>query len=160
MRYNQLDSIVEVVPGQRLVARRTLRAEEDYLRDHFPKFPVMPGVMMLESLFQAAMWLVRIEDGFSSALVTLKEAKNVKFGDFLAPGETLEITAEWGKIEGRLVSVKASARKENRLTVAARLVLEKTSTGDPDRLQTDDFIQKYSKLQFSRLFGQANLVKS
>ncbi|MFM8397602.1 MAG: 3-hydroxyacyl-ACP dehydratase FabZ family protein, partial [Pirellula sp.] len=51
VRYRQLDKIIELVPGERIVATRELRKDEDYLRDHFPLFPVMPGVMMLEALF-------------------------------------------------------------------------------------------------------------
>ena len=47
MKYRQLDRIVSLDPGQRIVAERTLRADEEYLKDHFPRFPVMPGVMML-----------------------------------------------------------------------------------------------------------------
>jgi 3-hydroxyacyl-[acyl-carrier-protein] dehydratase len=36
-----------------------LRPDEDYLRDHFPLFPVMPGVLMLEAMYQASCWLIR-----------------------------------------------------------------------------------------------------
>ena len=75
MRFRQLDTITELDPGKRIVARRTLHAEEDYLRDHFPHFPVMPGVMMLEAAYQAAMWMVRTGDDFAHPLVLMREAK-------------------------------------------------------------------------------------
>jgi len=48
MKYRQLDRITSLDPGKRLTAERTLHKDEEYLRDHFPCFPVMPGVMMLE----------------------------------------------------------------------------------------------------------------
>ncbi|MFN9627387.1 MAG: beta-hydroxyacyl-ACP dehydratase, partial [Planctomycetota bacterium] len=70
MRYRQLDKIIELVPGERIVATRELRKDEDYLRDHFPLFPVMPGVMMLEALFQASMWLVHATDNFEHSMLT------------------------------------------------------------------------------------------
>ncbi|MFN9913857.1 MAG: beta-hydroxyacyl-ACP dehydratase, partial [Pirellulaceae bacterium] len=54
MKFRQIDRILEVVPGERLGAIRTLRADEEYLKDHFPLFPVMPGGLMLEALYQAA----------------------------------------------------------------------------------------------------------
>ncbi len=111
MRYSQLDRLISLEPGKRLVATRTLRAEEEYLKDHFPNFPVMPGVMMLEALHQAAIWMIRTGEEFASPLVMLKEARNVKFGDFLSPNETLEVTAELVKQEGNVYTVKASADK-------------------------------------------------
>ncbi len=160
MRYSQLDQITQLIPGEKLVATRTLRPDEDYLRDHFPRFPVMPGVMMLEALHQAAIWLVRAGDDFATPLVTLREARSVKFGDFLSPGETLEITAELVKSVDDLVTVKARATKGERTTVSARLILQKTLSGDPERLGTDEFIRQATKWQFSELFGSAVSAKA
>lgn len=153
MKYCQLDRILELDPGKRLVAQRTLRAEEEYLRDHFPKFPVMPGVMMLEALYQAAVWMVRTGEDFASPVVLLKEAKSVKFGDFLCPGETLNITVERFKEDGPLVTVKAFAEKGGKTSVMARLVLEKCSTHLPERLGTDPLMRRVSREKFERLFG-------
>ena len=79
MKYRQLDRILSLVPGKRIVAERTLRAEEEYLKDHFPRFPVMPGVMMLEALHQAAIWMIRVGDDFQHPIVLLREVRNVKF---------------------------------------------------------------------------------
>ena len=154
MRFRQIDSITELVPGQRIVARRTLRAEEDYLRDHFPHFPVMPGVMMLEACYQAAMWMVRTGEDFAHPLVMMREVKQVKFGDFLAPGETLEITAETVKEEGSRVTVKVVARKGERTTVSARLILEKQLTNFDPRLEADADISSLARHQFKQLFGE------
>jgi 3-hydroxyacyl-[acyl-carrier-protein] dehydratase len=158
MRYSQLDRIVELDPGRRLVAQRTLRAEEDYLADHFPKFPVMPGVMMLEALHQAAMWMIRTGEDFAVPLVTLKEARNVKFGDFLSPGETLDVTVQWLRDDGPLVTVKAIGEKAGRGTVQAKLVLEKCSTHLAERLATDAFVAANSRKQFEKLFGPLNQI--
>ncbi|QEG39035.1 3-hydroxyacyl-[acyl-carrier-protein] dehydratase FabZ [Roseimaritima ulvae] len=154
MRYSQLETITELVPGRKLVATRTLQANEHYLLDHFPRFPVMPGVMMLEALHQAAFWMIYTGDDFAYPLVLLREAKGVKFGDFLAPGETLVVTAEWMKEADNIVTVKAKACKGDKTTVSARLILEKKLTGDPDRLATDEFVRGQMKKQFSELFGQ------
>jgi 3-hydroxyacyl-[acyl-carrier-protein] dehydratase len=153
MKYRQIDRITSLEPGQKLTAERTLCAEEEYLKDHFPRFPVMPGVMMLEALHQAAMWLVKSGDRFESPLVLLREVRSVKFGDFLAPGDTLQVTAETVKESGNLVTVKATATKEGRTTVSARLILEKTVTGDPEHLGTDADVRERSEKQFNELFG-------
>jgi 3-hydroxyacyl-[acyl-carrier-protein] dehydratase len=155
MRYRQLDRMISLDPGKRLVAQRTLLPEEDYLRDHFPKFPVMPGVMMLEALHQAAIWMIRTGDDFQSPLVLLREAKAVKFGDFLCPGETLEITAELVKEEGTVCTVKAFAEKNGKTTVSARLVLEKCSTNQPAWIGTDAVVRDLARQKFAELYGEA-----
>ncbi|SMP39241.1 3-hydroxyacyl-[acyl-carrier-protein] dehydratase [Neorhodopirellula lusitana] len=158
MKYRQLDRITLLEPGQKLVGERTLAAEEEYLRDHFPRFPVMPGVMMLEALHQAAAWLIRTSTGFDDALVLLREVRNVKFGDFLSPGETLSVEAEVFKTDGPMTTIKAVARKGDRVTVAARLILESCSSGDPEYLDTDADLKRLSREQFFELFGDCPAV--
>ncbi len=153
MKYCQIDQITSVQPGEKLTATRTLRAEEEYLNDHFPNFPVMPGVMMLEALHQAAVWLIRVSDDFESPLVLLREVRGVKFGDFLAPGETLKLTVEKAKEEGNFTTIKAKATKEDRVTVSARLVLERCVTGDSQRIGTDAEVRRLAEAQFRELFG-------
>src|SRR5690349_1993879 len=59
MRFTLIDRIVELEPGARIKAIKALSMAEEYLGDHFPKFPVLPGVLMLEALTQAGAWLVR-----------------------------------------------------------------------------------------------------
>lgn len=153
MKYRQIDKITSLDPGRSLTAERTLRADEEYLGDHFPRFPVMPGVMMLEALHQAAVWMIRTGDRFQSPLVLLREVRGVKFGDFLAPGETLEVRVEAIKQEERRTTVKATATKQGRVTVTARLVLERTDTGDAAKLGTDQDVRQRSEQQFRELFG-------
>jgi len=159
--YRQIDEITSLEPGQKLTAVRTLRADEEYLKDHFPRFPVMPGVMMLEALHQAAVWMIKSGDKFESPLVLLRllrEVRSVKFGDFLAPGDTLEVTVETIKTEGNRTTVKATATKQGRTTVTARLILERTSTGDPPHVGTDEDVQRRNKKQFKELFGDVELT--
>jgi 3-hydroxyacyl-[acyl-carrier-protein] dehydratase len=158
MKYRQIDKITSLVPGKKLTAERTLCADEEYLSDHFPRFPVMPGVMMLESLHQAAVWLIKSGDNFQSPLVLLREVRSVKFGDFLAPGETLQISAESIKQDENRTTVKATATKQGRVTVSARLILERCGSNDPEELGTDDDIRRRSQKQFQELFGDVAMT--
>ena len=160
MRYCQLDRLISLDPGKRLVAERVLKPEEDYLKDHFPNFPVMPGVMMLEALHQAAIWMIRTGDNFASPLVMLREARSVKFGDFLSPGDKLEITVELLKEEGSVSTVKASAEKNGKTTVSARLLLEKCSTDNPQWLGTDDIVRKEARKKFEELYGSVQTFQN
>jgi 3-hydroxyacyl-[acyl-carrier-protein] dehydratase len=94
MRFVLIDRILEVEQGRRLVAVKNLSMAEEYLADHFPSFPVMPGVMMLEALTQAGAWLVRDMEDFAHSVVVLKRAKMVKYGSFVEPGRQLKLQVE------------------------------------------------------------------
>jgi 3-hydroxyacyl-[acyl-carrier-protein] dehydratase len=132
-----------------------LRADEEYLKDHFPRFPVMPGVMMLEALHQAAVWMIRSGDQFRSPLVLLREVRSVKFGDFLSPGEVLRIVADVVKEKDGRFTVKATAEKAGRVTVSARLILERSGSPDPAEIGTEETILRYVERQFNDLCGDA-----
>ena len=86
---------------------KRLRPDEDYLKDHFPRFPVMPGVLMLEAMYQASAWLVRQSEGFINSIVVLKEARNIKYTDFVTPGKELVVTAEILKQDDTTTTLKA-----------------------------------------------------
>lgn len=124
MRFCQLDQITHLEPGKDICAKKLLTGKEDYLRDHFPRFAVMPGVLMLEALYQASALLVRATDEYKSGMVILRTAKNVKFADFVQPGQTLEISAQIVKREGNTYVIKGSGRKGENTTVTARLIVE------------------------------------
>src|SRR5436190_5600794 len=94
MRFNLVDRIVEVQPGRTLRAVKNLTLGEEYLADHFPTFPVMPGVLMLQTLVEASSWLLRLSEDFRHSVIVLREARNVKYGNFMEPGKTLLVTSE------------------------------------------------------------------
>ncbi len=59
MRFHLIDRIDGWEPGKSLKASKFLALGEEYLADHFPRFPVMPGVLMLQACVEAAAWLWR-----------------------------------------------------------------------------------------------------
>ena len=85
MKFNLVDRI-EHLSDERIVAVKYVSLAEEYLADHFPTFPVLPGVMMLEALTQAAAWLMHRRTDFACSMAVLKEARNVKYGRFVGPG--------------------------------------------------------------------------
>jgi 3-hydroxyacyl-[acyl-carrier-protein] dehydratase len=161
MYYPQLDGINELIPGQSIVASRRLRAEEDYLKDHFPLFPVMPGVMMLEALYQAGAFLVHATEGFQSARVSLTEVRNARFADFMQPGQTLEIKCELVKSDGPVHSLKAAGYKNGSLAVTARMTLTSSNVSSSETFPGDDleglnqFMQATAKRRLETLKSQA-----
>jgi 3-hydroxyacyl-[acyl-carrier-protein] dehydratase len=94
MRFVLIDRILEVQTGQSLVAVKNLSLAEEYLADHFPGFPVMPGVLMLEALTQAGAWLIRDMEDFAHSIVILKQARTIKYGSFVEPGRQLQVRVE------------------------------------------------------------------
>lgn len=123
MRFNLIDRIVEVRPGQSLQAVKNLTLGEEYLADHFPTFPVMPGVLMLETLVEAGAWLLRLTDNFACSVIVLREAKGVKYGTFMEPGRQMSIAVELVERGNGLATFKGKGEMEGQSVVSARLIL-------------------------------------
>ena len=94
MKFKLIDRITDLVPGERISAVKALSQAEEYLADHFPRFPVMPGVLMVEAMTQAAAWLVRATEDYAHSMVLLANARNVTYKSFVSPGQLLELTVE------------------------------------------------------------------
>ena len=156
MRFSLLDRITDLQEGKCITAAKILRADEDYLADHFPRFPVMPGVLMLEAMFQAGAWLVRQTEGFANSCVVLKEARNVQYKGFVEPGQELVVTAEITKQNELLTTLKAQGNVDGVIAVRAKLVLESFSISDryPVRVAADEYGNQKHRAEFSRLLGE------
>jgi 3-hydroxyacyl-[acyl-carrier-protein] dehydratase len=138
MRFQLLDRILEVQPGKLIKAEKYLTLGEEYLADHFPTFPVMPGVLMLESLVEAGAWLLRVTDDFRDAVTVVREIKNVKYGAFMEPGRKMCITVEYQGVDGDLKVMKGRGEAEGNPTVSAKFGLTSyrlgtSCTGEQDR---------------------------
>ena len=132
MRFTLLDRVVELQPGKRITAVKAVSLAEEYLGDHFPRFPVLPGVFMLEAMTQAAAWTIRLGEDFAHSMVVLRAARNVKYGDFVEPGKVLTVTAEVLDQDESTTSVKASGMVDGRSSLTARLKLYRYNLADSD----------------------------
>jgi 3-hydroxyacyl-[acyl-carrier-protein] dehydratase len=122
VKFNLLDRI-ESVSDTRLVAVKFVTLAEEYLADHFPTFPVLPGVLMLEALVQSAGWLLHRNSGFAKSMAVLKEARNVRYGTFVAPGHSLRVDVELTKTSDAGGVFKASGSVDGNPAVSAKLEL-------------------------------------
>ncbi len=154
MRFKLLDRIVDLKPGVNITAVKGLALAEDYLADHFPQFPVMPGVFMLEAMAQASAWLIRVTEDFQHSMVVLREARNVKYADFVAPGQTLTVTAEILSQTEQETKLKVQGVVDGKLNVSARLVLARynLADGNPVRASSDAHVIRQMRLQFDLLY--------
>src|ERR1700676_4553137 len=123
MRFNLIDRIVGVEAGRTLRAVKNLTLGEEYLADHFPTFPVMPGVLMLQTLVEAGAWLLRLTDDYRHSVIVLREARNVKYGSFMEPGRQMTVTVEVTERGEGSATLKGKGESEGQTTVSARLVL-------------------------------------
>ena len=88
LRFELIDRVLER-EDSRLVGIKCLSRAEEYLADHFPGFAVFPGVLMLEALVQAGRLLL---DGSANGQpLVLCEARNIRYGQMVRPGQTLRI---------------------------------------------------------------------
>jgi 3-hydroxyacyl-[acyl-carrier-protein] dehydratase len=145
MRFWLLDTIRSYEPGARLTAVKNVALTEEYLADHFPEFPVLPGVFMLEAATQAGAWLLRLSEDYAHSIICLKEAKNIKYADFVPPGHTLTVTVSIIKQEERLTTLKVEGQVGERPTLSGRLVLERYNLADrnPEHQAVDQQLKQY-----------------
>lgn len=132
MRFHLIDRIVEFRPGQTLQAIKNLTLGEEYLADHFPSFPVMPGVLMLQTLVEAGAWLLRLSEDYRHSVIVLREVKNIKYGTFMEPGRRMNISVELVERSEGLASFKGRGEMDGQSTVSARLVLASYRLQDRD----------------------------
>lgn len=145
MRFHLIDRIVEVRPGQSLQAIKNLTLGEEYLADHFPSFPVMPGVLMLQTLVEAGAWLLRLSEDYFHSVIVLREVKNIKYGTFMEPGRRMNVSVELIERSEGLASFKGKGDMDGQSTVTARLVLASYRLQDRDPTFADvdaDIIMK------------------
>ncbi len=132
MRFVLIDRITELQPGQSLVAIKNLSLAEEYLADHFPGFPVMPGVLMLEALTQAGAWLIRDMDDFAHSVVLLKKAKTIKYGSFVEPGRQLQIKVALVSRDDREATFKGDGTIDGQVMVKGQFTLTRYNLRDRD----------------------------
>ncbi|MBM83833.1 MAG: beta-hydroxyacyl-ACP dehydratase [Planctomycetaceae bacterium] len=157
MRFTLVDRIVSLEKGDSITAIKSLSLAEEYLADHFPGFPVMPGVLMLESMIQSSAWLMRYSEDFEYSAVLLKQARAVKFNSFLKPGKTLTVTSKIQKWDGDQCTVKAAGTVDGESTVSARLTLERFNLKDrnPKLAENDEFRTEKMKELFAELWKES-----
>jgi 3-hydroxyacyl-[acyl-carrier-protein] dehydratase len=149
MRFNLIDRIIGIEAGRSLKAVKLLTLGEEYLADHFPGFPVMPGVLMLQTLVEAGSWLLRLSEEFRHSIIVLRDTKNVKYGTFMEPGKALVISVEMTECDARQAVFRGKGEVEGNSAVSARFVLDRYNLRDRDpRMDSADarLIQHYRDL--------------
>ena len=140
MRFLLIDRITELEPQKSITALKNLSMAEEYLADHFPGFPVMPGVLMLETLIQAGGWLIRHSEDFAHSTVMLKEARAIRYNSFVSPGNSLIVQMAVRKQVGNIWEFNGTGTVNGESAVSAKLTLEAFNLSDrnPSLAESDE----------------------
>lgn len=155
MKFNLIDKI-EHLSDEKIVAVKYVSLAEEYLADHFPTFPVLPGVMMLEAMTQAAAWVLHRRSNFARSIAVLKEARNVKYGQFVAPGQSLKVELDLLKTTDAGATFKASGSVEGQPALTARLELAYFNLADksPELAGLDAKLIEHNRARWQVLCAQ------
>ncbi len=95
-----LDRVVELEPGKRIVGHKDVTLSDDFVRGHFPDYPVMPGVLIVEALAQAGAVLVMHDPANAGKLPFFARIDHCRFRLQVRPGDTLRLEVEVTSFRG------------------------------------------------------------
>ncbi len=121
-----VDTVAEHEPGKRLVAFKNITINEDFFQGHFPSKPLLPAVLMIEALTQAAALLLLDAPGCDGHGVQLRGVNGAKFRKHVVPGDQLKLVVTRGGGRGPLVKTAVLAEVDGQTVVEAELLLALT----------------------------------
>jgi len=155
MKFILIDKVVELQPGQSLAAVKSVSLAEEYLADHFPIFPVLPGVLLLEGLIESASWLVRHKNNFAQSMVLLENTRNVRYKSFAAPGMQISYAVTVKTIEENVSSFTGLGVCGEEEIVAAQFTLRHFNLADenPKMAAVDGQVIEAMKKRWALLYA-------
>jgi 3-hydroxymyristoyl/3-hydroxydecanoyl-(acyl carrier protein) dehydratase len=123
MRFYFIDRITGITPGQEISAYKNVSMAEPYFSTHFPSFPVLPGVIIVEAMAQTAGILIESSPvpGAENRKALLSIIDRVKFKKMVRPGDRLDLQARLVVLEEDGARAEVSARVGDDLVAETRL---------------------------------------
>jgi 3-hydroxyacyl-[acyl-carrier-protein] dehydratase len=116
-----LDEVVELVPGQRVVARYAVRADAWWFPGHFPDRPVMPGVLIVEAMAQTGAVAALVEEENRGKIAFFAGIDGCRFKRVVEPGDVLTLTCEIDRLRGPIGKGQATAHVGDALAARGTL---------------------------------------
>ncbi|AJD92310.1 3-hydroxyacyl-ACP dehydratase [Jeotgalibacillus malaysiensis] len=104
-----IDKVVEIEEGKRAVALKNVTANEEFFNGHFPDYPIMPGVLIVEALAQAGAVAMLKQEDYKGKLAFFTGIDNCRFKRQVKPGDQLRLEVEIVRIKGPIGKGKATA---------------------------------------------------
>lgn len=120
-----IDRIISIEGVNKIVAEKKVNKDEDYLKGHFPGRPIVPGVLILESMAQASGIISAYSTGESKDVYFLSRISDIKFKHPVLPGDTLIIKAEVLGRFGQAVKTYSCCQVNGKVVAEGELVLSK-----------------------------------
>jgi 3-hydroxyacyl-[acyl-carrier-protein] dehydratase len=116
-----IDEVVELEPGERVVARKQVRGDEWWFAGHFPGRPVMPGVLIVEAMAQTGAVAVLSQEENRGRIAFFGGIDNVRFKRIVEPGDELELECTLEAVRGPIGKGKATAKVDGKLAARGTL---------------------------------------
>jgi 3-hydroxyacyl-[acyl-carrier-protein] dehydratase len=117
-----VDRVLEYTPKQRIVALKNVTVNEDFFNGHFPAKPVMPGVLIIESMAQTAGLIMLSEEEHKGKIPYFTGIDHARFRKTIVPGDQIIIEVNVMRLKGNVGRVKAVARVDNQVATEAELM--------------------------------------
>ena len=141
-----VDEILELEPGRRIKAMKRIAMDEDYFQDHFPGFPVVPGVLLTEMMGQAAAKCLYAEMP-SRGRPLLAQIKSASFREWVRPGANVILHAEVQSSRSTFATVGCKAEVDATHVCSAELLFIFRPAGEFADAGKDEVLESFQAKQ-------------
>ncbi len=124
-----VDRILEVEPGVRCVGIKNVTINEGFFQGHYPGQPIMPGVLIIESLAQCGAVILLSQDSYRGMVPVIGAIDNVKFKRQVVPGDQLRLEIELLWIKSSIGRIKGVATVDGQLAAQMEMTFKLIATG-------------------------------